>query len=557
MSEQGLSIRQRLAMVLGLIFIMGLAFLVFDLVHFSAHLKQQKVEELRQVTQVQVSAIRAILDQGERARALSDDNGGLSQLESSAQQASHQVALNAISATRYGEQAYFFVIDDRLVMHRHPFKRELEGQSVATLTDANGVRIFQEMKTAALSGDGLVNYQWPKPGQTEAVDKITVVQRIPGTQWIVGTGAYIDDVQAAVWTRGTLTMGMAMLWLGLMLLCERYIHKAIIGPVRKLENCLSDLAQGRLDSDCPETGTREFNRLSRALNGVRSRIDGLFSELGQDSHALTEQSGQLSRAVDGIKRGSGHQFEQLDQLSVAMTEMVQTTQVMGHIARQAAEKMEVVTGAATTGAGAVNQVQQRVHLVLEHLESAAVAITQMNASAEQISNVAEVIASISEQTNLLALNAAIEAARAGESGRGFAVVADEVRTLAQRTGVATSEIKEVIDTITQVARDSVEAMQLSATETRSCASEVDDTQRQLADISDQMMAVTDLNMQVAASVTQQEQTTTEMDENLTRVARAAEDQTQIAAGLEQASSVMDSLAGDLSQQLRVFRRGNA
>jgi methyl-accepting chemotaxis protein len=78
---------------------------------------------------------------------------------------------------------------------------------------------------------------------------------------------------------------------------------------------------------------------------------------------------------------------------------------------------------------------------------------KLNAAAQAMSGIVELIGNITGQINLLALNATIESARAGEAGRGFAVVASEVKNLANQAKHATDTISKEIESLNGVAGD--------------------------------------------------------------------------------------------------------
>ena len=89
------------------------------------------------------------------------------------------------------------------------------------------------------------------------------------------------------------------------------------------------------------------------------------------------------------------------------------------------------------------------------VEAADVQAQKLNAAAQAMSGIVELIGNITGQINLLALNATIESARAGEAGRGFAVVASEVKNLANQAKQATDTISKEIEQLNGIAGDVV------------------------------------------------------------------------------------------------------
>lgn len=140
---------------------------------------QQRRSELRSYVDLAVSTVQPLYD---RRR---DDPQA------------REEALRRLAALDYGSDGYFFVYDlqGRSVMHsRQP---ELVGRNLWDLRDPQGRPTIQQLIERANAGGGYVEYAWPKPSLGGALaPKLGYVTALPGWNWMVGTGLYLDDIEA-------------------------------------------------------------------------------------------------------------------------------------------------------------------------------------------------------------------------------------------------------------------------------------------------------------------------------------------------------------------------
>ncbi len=107
-----------------------------------------------------------------------------------------------IELLRYGDEGldYFWITDTHPTMVMHPYLPELNGQDLTDYPDKRGKKLFVAfVNEVEDDGSGFVDYYWQwKDDPDRVVPKLSYVELFEPWDWIIGTGIYIEDVNAAI-----------------------------------------------------------------------------------------------------------------------------------------------------------------------------------------------------------------------------------------------------------------------------------------------------------------------------------------------------------------------
>ncbi|MAC45709.1 MAG: chemotaxis protein [Oceanospirillum sp.] len=465
-------------------------------------------------------------------------------------------ALKAIEKLRYNKTDYFWVNDLDAIMVMHPIKPALNGKNLYGLKDKQGKQFFKNfVDIVKAKGAGNESYLWPKPGFEEPVEKVSYVEGFKPWGWVIGTGIYVDDVKAEFWSNASSQIIIAAIGLGLTILVLFLIASSIINPMEAANRAMHNISQGdgdltqRLDT----SGNDEMSQLARAFNLFVDQIQSVIKEVDNSTQRVAAAASQLSSTTEQTTRVITRQTSETDHVATAINEMAATIHQVAQSALQAASTTREADAQAQDGKQNIHETAHTVSSLSDEVGRATEVIQQLEAQAENISSVLDVIGGIAEQTNLLALNAAIEAARAGEQGRGFAVVADEVRTLASRTQESTHEIEQMIEQLQAGAKQAVTVMENSRTSTQLTAEKAMATQGALDTISASIQGVNDMINQIASAAEQQSSVAEEINRNVVNIVDLSNDTAQASEQTSQASAELHTLAEQLKQLVHRFK----
>jgi len=467
-----------------------------------------------------------------------------------------QLALAELKSLRYKENDYYFVIDQQVTMLMHPFRPDLDGKNVASFKDKQGEPLFQNMADGVVDdGSHSVFYNWPKPGATEEVPKITHVELFKPWGWIVGTGIYIDDVEASFYEVVMQLSVLVLLVVGLMLALSWYVTRSVVKPMTDVVAAMQDIASGDGDLTVKLSydGKDELAALATAFNLFVGKIRQLITSVGVTSVEVSESALDVARISQQISKESVQQQQETDMVATAITQMSSAIAEVAQSAEQANHETGQVETLVQQGMKLMKASVESIHTQSQTIEQSSIAASSLYTSSQNISHVLNIINKLADQTNLLALNAAIEAARAGEHGRGFSVVADEVRTLAHQTQKSTQEISGIIAELQQGTQQMTAAVQESKTAAELNINLAAQVQQALTDIANSIAQISDMNAHIATAAEQQSAVAGEVDQNVHTISQLVHQTAGAIKGSDQSTQRLTQLSQDLKDLVKQFK----
>ncbi len=271
--------RMLLCVVLGVLLVGGTAAYFVDR-NYEA-LRAQRLGELQRQVDLAMSIVAY-----HRARALEE---GRSPDEA------NQAAFEQLETLRFGQNDYFHVYEGTVVRY-HGGLPKLKGRDLVDAQDPNGLYLVRRTaEEIAAYGESSFDYMWPRAGTNLPIPKLGYNRRVPDSPYWLGTGVYIDDLEADFWQNFEHAVLYSILAMAMLTAISVAIGRSVTQPLNAVRKRMIGLAGNDDESPVPEyDAVDEVGEMARSLKVFQDNKQELARNRQRLSEAL-EKERELNR----------------------------------------------------------------------------------------------------------------------------------------------------------------------------------------------------------------------------------------------------------------------
>ncbi|MEF2244121.1 methyl-accepting chemotaxis protein [Paenibacillus sp. IITD108] len=361
-----------------------------------------------------------------------------------------------------------------------------------------------------------------------------------------------------------------------------YVSGTIAKPIKKVTERVKLVSAGDLTGEPllfkskDEIGQlgNHIQTMSNNLRDLIGKVAITSEQVAASSEELTASAEETSKATDQITvsaqtiaSGAEQQVLNTSSSKEIVSQMSSSILHIKELSKHVTELSDETVQTSENGNQVVRQSIEQMKYIEETTDKISVTVNELSNKSTEIDAIISVITDISSQTNLLALNAAIEAARAGEQGRGFAVVANEVRKLAEQSGRAAEQIRELIHDIQTDIQLAVASMQEGSVAVHTgtklsneagqsftlISHSISQVYGQIQEIASAIKQLHEGSNEMVASIDLVQEITSDFSGSTQEVAAAAEEQNASMEEIAAASNMLAKMAEELQSSVKLFK----
>jgi methyl-accepting chemotaxis protein len=269
-------------------------------------------------------------------------------------------------------------------------------------------------------------------------------------------------------------------------------------------------------------------------------LDQITQKLNEASQETTSSSEELGGAAASVSAATSEQAAAIQETMASMAEMNSMVAKTLDLAKQTQDLSSDLDQQTKNGTQVMNGMVSSMESIKQSNEE----LKKMVQIINDISIKTNVINDIVFKTQLLSVNASIEAARAGQHGKGFAVVAEEVGNLAQISGKAAEEIREMLNRSQSNVQEIVAVTNDRVSEGEKVSHEA---MKSFVELSDGISKIQSYAQSVNEATTQQQEGIQQISAAMTQMDQASQQNSQMASTVSALSENMVGQSQDLKE----------